>query len=72
MCDVVGPLPVLPSPKFQANDVAFEDVLASKLQLRDEQVKLNRATGAGVELVSVTDCDFVPVPFASVTVSVTE
>lgn len=38
LCDVVTPLPVLPSPKFHAYDVAFEEPLASKLQLRDVQV----------------------------------
>ena len=37
-CRAVVPVPALPSPKFHANDVAFDDELALKVQLRDEQV----------------------------------
>jgi hypothetical protein len=68
----MGPLPVPPSPKFHAYDVAFVDPLASKRQLRDEQVKLKLACGAGAELLTVTDCVAVPEPFTSLTVNVTE
>jgi hypothetical protein len=71
VCVVVAPLPLVPSPKFHEYDAAFADPLASKLQFRDEQVKVKRATGAGAELVTVTDCVSVSVPFASVTVSTT-
>jgi hypothetical protein len=38
LCDVVTPLPVLPSPKFHAYEVAFEELLASNEQLRFEQL----------------------------------
>jgi hypothetical protein len=38
LCDVVTPLPVLPSPKFHANEVAFDEVLALNEQLRLEQL----------------------------------
>ena len=66
--DTMTPLPVLPSPKFHAYDVAFVVALASKVQLRPEQVKLKLATGAGAGLLTVTDCDEVLLPLASVTV----
>ena len=37
-CDVVTPLPVPPSPKFQAYDVAFVDALALNEQVNALQV----------------------------------
>ena len=48
MCDVVTPLPVLPSPKFHDHDVAFVVLLALKLQLRPEQEYVKLATGGSV------------------------
>jgi hypothetical protein len=38
LCDGLTPTPVLPSPKFHANVVAFDEVPALKLQVREEQV----------------------------------
>ena len=70
MCDVVTPLPVLPSPKLHEYEVAFDDVLASNEHFRLEQLNVNLATGAGAEgSLTVTDRDAVLLPFASVTVS---
>ena len=37
-CDVVTPLPVPPSPKFQAYEVAFVDAPASNEQVKPLQV----------------------------------
>lgn len=73
LCVGVAPLPVLPSPKFHANVLAFDDVFALKVQLRAEQVYVNLATGVGVEgSVTVTEVEAVLLPFASATVTTTE
>ena len=72
MCDVVTPVPVALSPKFQLYDVALVVPLASKLHVKVEQLLVNVATGGGAAFDTVTDAAFVLVPFASVTVSVTE
>jgi hypothetical protein len=71
VCEIVGPLPVAPSPKFHAYDVAYDVALASKVHVRPEQRLVKLATGAGAELLTVTVWVSVSVPFASVTVSTT-
>lgn len=38
VCEVVTPVPVPPSPKFQLYDDAFVEELASKLQVKREQL----------------------------------
>ena len=50
------PLPVVPSPKFQLYDVAFVVALALNVQVRDEQLLVKLATGAGVAATVTVDC----------------
>ena len=47
-CEVVTPLAVVPSPKFQLYEVASVDALASKLHVRPKQLWVKLAVdGAG-------------------------
>ena len=72
MCDTVTPLPVVPSPNIQPYDVALVVALASKLHVVNEQLLVKLVTGSGAAFDTVTGDVFELVPFASVTVSVTE
>ena len=69
VCVALTSLPVPPSPKLHEYDDTFVDPLALNVQLRDAQVYVKRATGAGVELLRVTGWVTVLVPLSSVTVS---
>lgn len=55
VCDMVTPVPVAPSPKFQLYDVAFVDELASNEHVRLGQLVVNCATegGGSAELFSL-------------------
>ena len=72
VCDVVTPVPVVPSPKFHEYDVAFVVPLALKVHVSPEQLLVKLATGGGAAFDTVTDDVFALVPLASVTVKVTE
>ena len=72
VCDVVTPVPLVPSLKFHEYDVAFVVALALKLQVKPLQLLVKLATGGGEVFDTVTDDVFVLVPFASVTVNATE
>ena len=47
LCDVVTPVAVAPSPKFQLYDVALVDALASKLHVRPKQLPVKLAVDGG-------------------------
>ena len=72
MCETATPVPVVASPKFQLYEVALVVALASKVHVKLEQLLVKLATGGGGAFDTVTEDVFVLVPFASVTVSVTE
>ena len=65
-------MPDVPSPNVQLYEVAFVVALASKVHVFPEQDFVKLATGAGGAVVAVTVEVLLLVPFASVTVSVTE
>ena len=46
-CDVVTPLAVVPSPKFQLYDVALVDAPASKLHVKPKQLLVKVAVDGG-------------------------
>ncbi len=60
------------SPKSQLYDVALVVALASKAHVKLEQLLVKLATGGVAAFETVTDDVYELVPFASVTVSVTE
>ena len=72
VCEVVTPVPLVPSPKFHEYDVAFVVALALKVQVKPEQLLVKLATGGAGAFDTVTVDVFELVPFASATVKVTE